>query len=166
VPRDDILFGICKSESILRSRSALAPDKAEKMSWLIHLVADVYQPLHCATLINSFYPAPEGDRGGNKFFVKVPRSSKAQKLHSLWDELLGRGTARRVESSTMKLRLCRPSPNKTSQIHNYANGLLHALKHIPIRSTRTMPAPWPRTSRRMVWATSRPAKRRRRSAGL
>jgi hypothetical protein len=26
----------------------------------IHLVADVHQPLHCATLINSFYPAPGG----------------------------------------------------------------------------------------------------------
>ena len=86
--KDDILFGIGKSESILRSRSALASDKAEKMSRLIHLVGDVHQPLHCATLINSFYPAPEGDRGGTKFFVKVPPSGKAQKLHSLWDGLL------------------------------------------------------------------------------
>ena len=93
VPRDDILFGICKSESILRSRSASAPDKAEKMSWLIHLVGDVHQPLHCATLINSFYPAPQGDRGGNEFFVKVSSSGKPRKLHSLRDGLLGSGTA-------------------------------------------------------------------------
>ena len=49
MPKDDILFGIGKSEAILRSRSAAAPDKAEKMSWLIHLVGDVHQPLHCAT---------------------------------------------------------------------------------------------------------------------
>ena len=91
-PRDDILFGIGKSKSILRSRSALAPAKAEKMSWLIHLVGDINQPLHCATLVNSIYPAPEGDLGGNKFFVKASRTSEPQKLHSLWDGLLGRGT--------------------------------------------------------------------------
>jgi hypothetical protein len=40
-PQDDILFGIGKSEAILRSPSAAAQDKAEKLSWLIHLVGDV-----------------------------------------------------------------------------------------------------------------------------
>ena len=92
LPRDDILFGIGKSEAILLSSTALAQDKAEKMSWLIHLVGDVHQPLHCATLINSVYPAPEGDHGGNEFFVKASRTSEPQKLHSLWDGLLGVGT--------------------------------------------------------------------------
>jgi S1/P1 Nuclease len=77
----------------LRNRSASAQDKAEKMSWLIHLVGDAHQPLHCATLVNSVYPAPQGDRGGNQFFVKVPPTGSSQKLHSLWDGLLGSGTA-------------------------------------------------------------------------
>jgi hypothetical protein len=92
MPRDDILFGIGKSEAILRSSTALAQDKAEKMSWLTHLVGDVHQPLQCATLINSVYPAPEGDHGGNGFFVKASGTSEPQKLHSLWDGLLGSGT--------------------------------------------------------------------------
>jgi hypothetical protein len=91
-PRDNILSGIGKSKAILRSRSALAQHKAEKMSWLIHLVGDVNQPLHCATLINSFYPAPEGDRGGNLFYVEASGTSEPQNLHSLWDGLLGQGT--------------------------------------------------------------------------
>jgi S1/P1 Nuclease len=77
----------------LRSRSASTQDKAEKMSWLIHLVGDVHQPLHCATLVNSLYPAPQGDRGGNEFFVRVSATGSPQKLHSLWDGLLGSGTA-------------------------------------------------------------------------
>jgi S1/P1 Nuclease len=92
MPRDDVLFGIGKSEAILRSSAASAEDKAEKMSWLIRLVGDVHQPLHCATLINSVYPAPEGDHGGNGFFVKASSTSEPQKLHSLWDGLLGVGT--------------------------------------------------------------------------
>jgi len=33
-PGDDVLFGIGKSKAILRSRTALAKDKAEKMSYL------------------------------------------------------------------------------------------------------------------------------------
>jgi hypothetical protein len=92
MPRDDILFGIGKSEAILRSSTASAQDKAEKLSWVIHLVGDVHQPLHCAALINSVYPAPEGDHGGNGFFVKASGTSEPQKLHSLWDGLLGVGT--------------------------------------------------------------------------
>jgi hypothetical protein len=92
MPRDDVLFGIGKSKAILRSSTALAQDKAEKMSWLIHLVGDVHQPLHCAALINSVYPAPEGDHGGNGFFVKVSGTGEPQKLHFLWDGLLGVGT--------------------------------------------------------------------------
>ena len=44
-PKDDILYGIGKSEAILRSPSAPPSDKAEKLSWLIHLVGDIHQPL-------------------------------------------------------------------------------------------------------------------------
>jgi S1/P1 Nuclease len=102
-PKDDILFGIGKSEAILRSRSALAPDKAEKLSWLIHLLGDAHQPLHCATLVNSFYPAPQGDRGGNGFFVKVLTTGSPRKLHSLWDGLLGTGTAADARSTRSAL---------------------------------------------------------------
>jgi hypothetical protein len=42
---------------------------------------------------NSIYPAPEGNRGGNEFFVRFSPSSSPRKLHSLWDGLLGTGTA-------------------------------------------------------------------------
>jgi hypothetical protein len=101
-PRDDILFGIGKSAAVLRGRGATAQDKAEKLSWLIHLVGDAHQPLHCATLISDEYPAPEGDRGGNKFFVKASPAGSPLKLHAFWDGLLGTGTtadARRTRAA-------------------------------------------------------------------
>ena len=69
-PQGDILFGIGQSEAILSSASASAQDRAEKLSWLIHLVCDIHQPLHCATLVNSIYPAPEGDRGRQRILCK------------------------------------------------------------------------------------------------
>ena len=91
------------------SASASAQDRAEKLSWLIHLVGDIHQPLHCATLVNSIYPAPEGDRGGNEFFVRVSDSGSPRKLHSLWDGLLGTGT-------TANARLTRSALNNAIRI--------------------------------------------------
>jgi len=93
----------------LSSASASAQDRAEKLSWLIHLVGDIHQPLHCATLVNSIYPAPEGDRGGNEFFVRVSDSGSPRKLHSLWDGLLGTGT-------TANARLTRSALNNAIRI--------------------------------------------------
>jgi len=61
--------------------------RAVYLSWLIHLVGDLHQPLHCATLVNDKYPAPIGDKGGNNFYIRPPK--KGVKLHSVWDQALG-----------------------------------------------------------------------------
>jgi hypothetical protein len=55
------------------------------LSWLIHLVGDLHQPLHCASLVDSEYP--RGDKGGNDFFIKP--EEREISLHSFWDGLLG-----------------------------------------------------------------------------
>jgi hypothetical protein len=64
------------------------PDKAIAICWLVHLVGDIHQPLHCS----EFY-SPEfkkGDKGGNSIWVKVDSTGAAVKLHSYWDGLLGK----------------------------------------------------------------------------
>lgn len=85
-PGNDILFGIAQSEKVLSDHNAPAEERAVYLSWLIHLVGDIHQPLHCASLVNETYP--EGDKGGNEFYVKP--ASKGIKLHAFWDDLLGR----------------------------------------------------------------------------
>src|SRR5262249_54451635 len=82
---EDALFAIAKSEAALSNRKTSAEDRAIYLSWLIHLVGDLHQPLHCASLVNSTYP--KGDRGGNDFFVKP--EDRPINLHSFWDGLLG-----------------------------------------------------------------------------
>lgn len=57
------------------------------LAWLIHMVGDVHQPLHCVALFNDPY-AEKGDRGGNDFYVK-PNQSPVN-LHRLWNGALGR----------------------------------------------------------------------------
>jgi len=57
--------------------------KSYDMTWLLHLVGDVHQPLHASTRVSSI--DPEGDAGGN--LVKLD-CSKCE-LHAFWDDLLG-----------------------------------------------------------------------------
>ncbi|HEV8580907.1 MAG TPA: S1/P1 nuclease [Thermoanaerobaculia bacterium] len=88
-PNDDVLFGIRKSLETLANKDAKAVERAAALSWLIHLVGDIHQPLHCATLITATFKAPLGDRGGNGFiFFQNAEHKKRQlktKLHSYWD---------------------------------------------------------------------------------
>lgn len=84
-PEDDILYGIAQCEKILSDTNSSPELQAVHLSYLIHLVGDLHQPLHCASLFNDIYP--NGDRGGNEFYVKP--GVKGIKLHSFWDGLLG-----------------------------------------------------------------------------
>src|SRR5262249_13992287 len=72
----------------LKSRSVSDEDKAVALSWVFHLVGDVHQPLHAATLYNGQFP--RGDRGGNsiKFSAGLRmRTHGAKELHGYFDAL-------------------------------------------------------------------------------
>ncbi len=65
--------------------SNAGPDaKAVALCWLLHLVGDLHQPLHCNELV-SVNQFPKGDKGGNE----IPLV-KGKELHALWDGLLGK----------------------------------------------------------------------------
>jgi hypothetical protein len=84
-PKDDVLNGIAQSEKALLSASSFSEERAVYLSYLIHLIGDIHQPLHCASLFNDTYPT--GDKGGNDFYVKP--GARGIKLHAFWDDLLG-----------------------------------------------------------------------------
>ena len=86
-PEDNIIFGLNQSEQTVRDPASTPEQKAAALSWIIHLVGDIHQPLHAAELVTPAYPLPEGDRGGNKFFVSVGGNSI--NLHAFWDRLPG-----------------------------------------------------------------------------
>lgn len=83
--QDDALYGINQCEQILADPGSSAELRAVFLSYLVHLVGDLHQPLHCASLVNVTYP--DGDKGGNDFYVKP--DGRGIKLHALWDGLLG-----------------------------------------------------------------------------
>src|SRR5689334_17255380 len=72
--------GDCVIAALERERTVLAdhgaPDvrRAEALRWVVHLVGDLHQPLHCAD---------DGDRGGNE--VHVTLLGGPDNLHAVWD---------------------------------------------------------------------------------
>ncbi|PCI19425.1 hypothetical protein COB64_03780 [Candidatus Wolfebacteria bacterium] len=88
-PEDDVLYGISESIDRVSDDHNSMSVRAMYLSWLIHLVGDIHQPLHCASLFSEKFP--KGDRGGNKIFLIFKQGWKAKKLHSYWDGLLGGG---------------------------------------------------------------------------
>jgi len=68
--------------TVLKNPRASKTDRAVKLRYLLHLVGDLHQPLHCATRCTDEQPA--GDHGGNDFPVVG-----AANLHAYWDGGVG-----------------------------------------------------------------------------
>jgi hypothetical protein len=62
-----------------------APQRAIALCWVLHLVGDIHQPLHAASLFTK--DSPTGDHGGNAFFVRWRK--RAENLHGIWDGVVG-----------------------------------------------------------------------------
>jgi len=84
VPSPNALTQINAFRAVLASNR---PDalKSYDLVWLLHLVGDVHQPLHCTQRFGKTQPT--GDAGGN--FVKLCDAPCKDVLHAFWDGLLG-----------------------------------------------------------------------------
>lgn len=86
-PENDVIFAVNESRRVLSDSSSSVVDQAAHLSWILHTIGDMHQPLHSVALVNEKYP--QGDRGGNLFFVRPRAESKGVNLHRYWDGLLG-----------------------------------------------------------------------------
>lgn len=83
-PVPNALTQINALRAVLSSNST-ARLKSYDMVWLLHLVGDVHQPLHCAARFRQ--GDTDGDDGGNGVTVCDPACNES--LHKFWDDLLG-----------------------------------------------------------------------------
>jgi hypothetical protein len=60
--------------AVLHDKAAPARQRLEALKFVVHFVADIHQPLHCAD---------DGDRGGNR--VRVIFLGRNTNLHAVWD---------------------------------------------------------------------------------
>jgi hypothetical protein len=93
---DTILGGLPSQLAVLAARPD--PERtANALGFVLHLVGDLHQPLHCACLATEHYKAPKFDMGGN-----LVTWSKSSSLHALWDDSVA-AKASQVASTTAKL---------------------------------------------------------------
>lgn len=83
-PKNNVVWAIERAEKIVTDSSETQARRAKYLSFLIHFVGDIHQPMHCATLYDHHFL--QGDRGGNNFPIE---SSASTNLHWFWDEGLG-----------------------------------------------------------------------------
>src|SRR5689334_1032342 len=85
-PADNLMNAFQRNASVLRGT---APDTEQSIAlcWIFHLLGDLHQPLHTVSLFSTRFP--EGDRGGNLFYVRSDAASpRTQNLHAYWDNIL------------------------------------------------------------------------------
>jgi hypothetical protein len=89
MPIDEMnaLQALHRARALLRDPAAPAIEKALMLTWMVHLVGDLHQPMHTAALF-SRTRFPDGDRNG----ASVPTSVR-ENLHSYWDGVLGADSA-------------------------------------------------------------------------
>src|SRR5262249_20615114 len=69
-------------KGLLSDASKSAPDRAIGAAWVLHIVGDVHQPLHCSARVTT--QEPQGDAGGNTFKLDAANED----LHHYWDTMI------------------------------------------------------------------------------
>jgi hypothetical protein len=85
-PSGELLAVLPRTLATLGDSTTPDPQKAIALCWLLHLTGDIHQPLHAVTLFGPQWP--EGDRGGNLFWLRPRLGARAVNLHSFWDDVV------------------------------------------------------------------------------
>ncbi|MEM9293609.1 MAG: S1/P1 nuclease [Acidobacteriota bacterium] len=86
---DNVVAAIRSMERTLQNPEAGDFQRALALRYLLHMVGDVHQPVHCVARFT--LELPEGDRGANDFqiFGDEQSTAGATNLHAYWDRTLG-----------------------------------------------------------------------------
>jgi hypothetical protein len=85
LPQPNAETQIAAFRDVLRSPTGSDDLKSYDLVWLLHLVGDVHQPLHCVSRVDHAHP--DGDQGGN--LVPLCALPCKDGLHGYWDSVLG-----------------------------------------------------------------------------
>ncbi|MBC7785618.1 MAG: S1/P1 nuclease [Burkholderiales bacterium] len=74
---DNVIDKIDEFTRVLADKTKPKPERAEALKFLVHLIGDIHQPLHCADR--------NRDRGGNDVPTMFLDQPKPLTLHRVWD---------------------------------------------------------------------------------
>ena len=96
----------------LDDRAAAPSRRAYNLSWIIHIVGDLHQPMHGTS--RSTREERDGDAGGNRVFVRLwPDRPDSANLHSVWDGWIGRAERdTRLDDIARELAADLPMPDR------------------------------------------------------
>lgn len=69
----------------LSDTSLPSADRAVALCWVFHLIGDLHEPCHAASLFSNRFKPPEGDKVATRFAVIV--DGKTTGMHQFWDSL-------------------------------------------------------------------------------
>lgn len=75
--------------AVLASTAESDDLRSYDLTWLLHLVGDVHQPLHAATRVSA--TQPDGDENGG--LVTIYRAGRKSDLRAFWNTILGEETS-------------------------------------------------------------------------
>ncbi len=130
----NVLWAVREATSVLRGDADDLP-KAMMLRFLLHLVGDVHQPLHCANRFTA--ERAGGDRGGTDF----PIHHRLQHLHAYWDD--GAGAFPELDGGDWR-----------PQVRRFADDLLRRVPRRAVPEWRISdPEQWARESHAVAVAT-------------
>jgi len=97
-------------------------EKSMMLRYLTHVVGDIHQPLHSASLFDDEL-FPKGDMGGNLF--KINYTSNINNLHKFWDSA----------ADSLDNNITRPLTNETSSV--LEKMAIEIMKEFPENATNT-----------------------------
>lgn len=89
-PAGDALEALMLNAAMLANPESSSGERALALSWMMHIVADIHQPLHVSDLFSKDFPA--GNPAGTMSYVWDPLQDSAMPLHLLWDSNTRRST--------------------------------------------------------------------------
>lgn len=94
---ENLLERLHHFKKLLASPTLPARERAIGIAWVLHLVGDIHQPLHCSARVTAI--ERKGDHGGQDFALS-PLSpphptGERYSLHAYWDDMLDRAVPRR-----------------------------------------------------------------------
>lgn len=93
---ESILTTFETNRSKVISDSADVEARAVALCWVLHQIGDVSQPLHTVKLLTDPFREPNGDEGGNLFYIKETTDNGTKSLHEFWDNLIPKSQEFRV----------------------------------------------------------------------
>lgn len=82
---DNAVWAMTNIGNVVTYPRANLYERSRFLAFLVHIVSDLHQPLHTVTNITA--DRPDGDRGGNLFYVYY--HNQKYNLHRLWDQGVG-----------------------------------------------------------------------------